>query len=229
MLAILILTMTFVSVNAQKRFTADGIAYQTTSDNTVKVTSGENKVPSGGTYTGDITIPSTVTSSGVTYSITSIEKNAFYNCTGLKSITLPSTIELIGEGAFSGCSGLTSVALPPELRSIENEVFESCSGLKSVTIPSKVQSIGVRAFSQCELLTTVEIPSSVEKIEQYAFTLTSLENIKIHATTPPSLFGEPFTEIDANISVYVPASAVDSYKNDADWKYFTNIVGMKTE
>ena len=49
-LTILFFSLSLTSVHAQKAFTADGIAFSITSDNTVKVTSGDTKIPSGGTY-----------------------------------------------------------------------------------------------------------------------------------------------------------------------------------
>jgi len=49
--------------------------------------------------------------------------------------------------------------------------------------------------------------------------------LELAATTPPKLDEEPFSGIDLSIPVYVPASAVNSYKNDGNWKMFTNIIG----
>ena len=42
-------------------------------------------------------------------SVTSIGNYAFYNCSGLTSVTIPDSVTSIGESAFRGCSGLTSV------------------------------------------------------------------------------------------------------------------------
>jgi hypothetical protein len=43
-------------------------------------------------------------------SVTRIGEKAFYNCTGLTSITIPMSVTFIGKGAFYGCSNLTSMA-----------------------------------------------------------------------------------------------------------------------
>ena len=52
--------------------------------------------------------------------------NAFYGCSGLTSLTIPSGVTSIGEWAFSGCSGLTSLTLPSGVTSIGNDAFRYC-------------------------------------------------------------------------------------------------------
>ncbi len=105
--------------------------------------------------TGDLTIPDSVTFGGTTYAVTSIGNEAFKNCIGLTSVTIPNSVTSIGSGAFSGCSGLTSVTIPNSVTSIGSGVFSGCSGLTSVTIPNSVTSIGADAFENCSGLTTV--------------------------------------------------------------------------
>ena len=74
---------------------------------------------------------------------------AFWGCSGLTSLTIPSGVTEIGDEAFSGCSGLTSLTLPSSVTSIDDGAFEGCSGLTSLTIPSSVTSIGDWAFHGC--------------------------------------------------------------------------------
>ena len=93
-----------------------------------------------------VTIPSTVTYDGTTYSVTSIGESAFYNCTDLTSVTIPNSVISIGNGAFSGCTGLTAITIPESVTSIGISAFSRCTGLTSVTIPNSVTSIGVSAF-----------------------------------------------------------------------------------
>ena len=81
-----------------------------------------------------------------------IGEYAFQGCSGLASVTLPSSVTYIGGYAFSGCSGLTSVTLPSSVTSIDGRAFSGCSGLTSVTISSSVTSIGRYAFEGCENL-----------------------------------------------------------------------------
>ena len=60
----------------------------------------------------------------------------------------------IGYAAFNGCSGLTSVTIPSSVTSIGEGAFFYCWGLTTVTIPSSVTSIGGEAFGECADLTS---------------------------------------------------------------------------
>ena len=125
--------------------------------------------PSSKAYTGSITIPSTVTYNSTTYSVTSIGSDAFYECTGLTSVTIPNSVTSIGGGAFGDCSGLTSVTIPNSVTKIGKGAFENCSGLTSVTIPNSVTNIGESTFQGCSGLTSVIIPNNVTSIGGDAF------------------------------------------------------------
>ena len=94
---------------------------------------------------------------------------AFYGCSGLTSLTIPSSVTEIGWYAFEDCSGLTSFTIPSGVTSIGWSVFEGCSGSTSLTIPSSVTEIGWHAFEDCSSLTSLTIPSSVTSIGSKAF------------------------------------------------------------
>ena len=101
--------------------------------------------------------------------VTSIGGSAFYDCSGLTSVTIGSSVTSIGDGAFSDCCGLTSVTIPNSVTSIGSSAFYYCSGLTSVTIGNSVTSIGKNAYNGCRSLISVTIPNSVTSIGDHAF------------------------------------------------------------
>ena len=61
--------------------------------------------------------------------VTSIGVYAFYDCTGLTSITIPNSVTSIKYMAFGGCTGLTSITIPNSVTSIGDCAFYGCTGL----------------------------------------------------------------------------------------------------
>ena len=54
-------------------------------------------------------IPASVEYNSVAYSVTSIGEDAFYDCDGLTSVTIPNSVTSIGAAAFYSCYGLTDL------------------------------------------------------------------------------------------------------------------------
>ena len=141
-------------------FSVDGIYYNYLDGkiNEVEVTyQGKYSDLYSNEYSGSVTIPSTVTYNGTTYSVTSIGVQAFLSCSSLTSITIPNSVTSIGTQAFRSCSGLTSITIPNSVTTIGTQAFRSCSGLTSITIPNSVTSIGEDAFISCSSLTSIVV------------------------------------------------------------------------
>ena len=158
-------------------------------------------------------------------SVTSIGDHAFYGCSGLTSFTIPSCVTSIGWGTFSGCSGLTSLSIPSSVTSIGESAFEGCSGLTSLTLPSSVTSIGWGTFFGCSGLTSLTLPSSVTSIGDQAFVNCSgLTSIYAYPEKLPELGTYVFWGCNAkNCMVYVPIGTYDDYES-SEFGYFENIV-----
>ena len=181
-------------------------------------------------YSGDIVVPEKVKGNdGVEYVVISLGYNCFYDCSGLTSITIPSSVTSLGDGCFfgcssltsieipssvtslggncfSGCSGLTSITLPSSVTSLGNFCFSGCRGLTSITIPSSVASLGYNCFSDCSGLTSITIPSSVTSLGDYCFEWCSgLTSITIPSSVT-SLGDHCFSFCTSLTSITIPSS-----------------------
>ena len=90
----------------QKVAIIDGLNYNLNDDNTAEITETTDKALT------DIVIPSFVTYQQKRYVVTSIGEYAFYKCSSLTSVVIPSTVTSIGIYAFYNCSSLTSIEIP---------------------------------------------------------------------------------------------------------------------
>ena len=90
-----------------------------------------------------------------------IEGNAFEYAKRLTEVTLPDSVEEIGDKAFLYCEGLTALPLGKGLKIIGGQAFGYCRSLTEVTIPDHVEELSYSVFSGCEKLETVTIGSGV--------------------------------------------------------------------
>ena len=157
-------------------------------------------------YKGNVIIPKNVTHEGVEYSVKKIADNAFFECSGLTSVTIPNSVSSIGDWAFYSCKELTSITIPNSVTSIGNNAFEGCSGLTSITIPNSVTSIGIQAFRECSSLTSVTISDNLTSIDAAAFSgCSGLTSITI-PNSVTSIGSYAFHYCSALTSVSIPNS-----------------------
>ena len=153
MLVVLMLMTTSSAMAQEPKFEViDGFRYLLDSG-----TKTATLVPkTDGKYSGDIIIPEKVKGNdGVEYIVASLVASCFKDCSGLTSITIPSSVASLGYSCFSYCSGLTSITIPSSVTSLGEDCFKDCSGLTSITIPSSVTSLGGDCFLGCLKLESV--------------------------------------------------------------------------
>lgn len=189
---------------AQASFeTIDGLSYLIYPDTktaTLTVTPGEK-------YSGDFVVPEKVKASdGVEYSVDALGDDAFKECGGLQSITIPSSVTSLGDSCFAYCSGLTSITIPSSVTSLGENCFGGCSGLTSITIPSSVTYLGYWCFWGCSGLTSITIPSSVTSLGGGCFyDCSGLTSIKIPSSVT-SLGYNCFSGCSSLKSITIPSS-----------------------
>ena len=174
---------------AAYNFEVDGIYYQVNGEDAI--VTYESLFSHA--YSGDVTIPETVTWNDTVRTVTAIGNNAFYGCTGLTGITIPGTITSIGSAAFYGCSKLDDICIPRSVTAIGSSAFSGTAwydnhpdGLvyaghviykykgvmpegTSVIINYGTFGIAGSAFGDCYGLTSVSIPNTVTHIGNSAF------------------------------------------------------------
>ena len=119
-------------------------------------------------------------------------------------MTLPSTIEEIGEDAFSGntsllwvnynvpdakggwlfsgCTSLERVTFGEQVRIITSQSLNKCSNLIKVTLPEGLEEIEFGAFYGCKSLKTILLPNTLKKIGKEALSNCPIESISIPAS-----------------------------------------------
>ena len=186
--------------------------------------------------------------------LTFLGEGVFCDCESLKTITLPTSLEVI-DGAFFG-SGLTSIYLPEKVYEAE---FNKCYFLTEILVDSDNQeycSINGILFSKdkegllhypwgraseeyiipegtldiraeefnCKNLKSIIFPSSLEYIHTKFRNCDNLMTIKCQALTPPVCDDYSFYSLKENTTIYVPVGTKELYVNANGWGKFSNIV-----
>lgn len=127
----------------------------------------------------DVVIPNSIDG----FVVTAISMYAFSGRSDLASITIPSTIQSIGEDAFLECEGLKKVYASsiedwckidfsyPDANPLSRgaDLYVDNKLVTDVTIPDGVKSIGKYAFCGYSSLKSISFPSSIRSIGESAF------------------------------------------------------------
>ena len=199
-------------------------------DKTCEVYRGENTAAIDGynnAQEGAVYVQVTVPASVQGYTVTRIGQHAFYGCTQVTGINLPSTIKEIGYQAFyrAGLRGGTFV-LPEGLNHLDDHAFES-SNVDNVILPSTLTAISNYAFKG-DPFNTFIIPNTVESIGTQAFNqqgITGVTVVTVFRSTPLPIDADCFTP-NSHSTLYVPAGSKAAYEQATGWNKFSNIVEL---
>ena len=238
LVVMMIMTTSSAMAQGAKYEVIDGLRYllETDTKTASLMASAKDK------YSGDIVVPEKIKSSdGVEYIVTSLGDNCFSWCSGLTSITIPSSVTSLGDNCFEACgltlitipssvtsfgdkcfscSGLTSITIPSSVSSLGTLCFYGCSGLTSITIPSSVSSLGYGCFKDCTCLTSIIIPSSITSLGDKCFEKCSaLETVYFKGKVPEMFSSE--THIPTTTNIKVPTEFLQDYKDafGPEYKY----------
>ena len=91
------------------------------------------------------------------------KSKAFEECVALTEVKLSEGLTVLGDSAFYGCTTLESVTVPSTIEEFHSEVFYGCTALRRVELKEGIKQMGYRAFGGCTALEEVTIPSTIEE------------------------------------------------------------------
>jgi hypothetical protein len=101
--------------------------------------------------------------------VSSLGYEVFYNCSNLKSLTIPNSVTLIDASACKQCINLSSITIPDSVTSIGENAFAYCEAATSITIPNSITIINYATFADCNTITSINIPKSITTIKKHGF------------------------------------------------------------
>ena len=116
-------------------------------------------------------------------SIKIIEDMCFSNCPQIIEITIPDSVEEIGEKVFENCMSLSKIHLSNNLRIIKEYCFHNCYSIEEIVIPNSVEEIENDCFRGCISLHNITLPTSLKVLDDGLFTSTNIKELYV----PPNV------------------------------------------
>ena len=169
----------------------------------------------------------------LTSTVAQIDSGVFIDCTALTRVNIPSV-----EYWLNVNNGADRVFYLTDINGQYLNVGLYISGelLEDVVIPDGVTAIGERVFTNYDRLKSITIPSSVTEIGTETFlNCSNLTAVRCKGTTPPTLGTNVFkytesthsngtTYYPLNLMIYVPSSAVETYRTHNSWKEYKSMI-----
>ncbi len=144
------------AIAAESGDCGDNLTWSLSNDGVLTVTGNgamDNWLVSGEPW---YSVRSDIKSIIISEGVTTVGNSAFYDCSYLGEVYLPSTLNSIGSNSFADCESLSAVILPSNLASIGANAFYA-SGIKAIEIPASVIKIGDNAFGWCDYLSSITV------------------------------------------------------------------------
>lgn len=187
-------------------------------------------IPEGVTSIHDYTFDgcSSLTEVTIPNSVTSMGSASFQNCKSLTTISIPNSVTEFGNDVFN-LSGLTSINIPSSINIIYYRVFANCSNLTSVSIPDNITSIWSEAFYGCSNLSSISIGKGIKEIGNNAFSgINKMEVFYSYAKDVPETSPNAFNSSNlSNATLYVPSSLLHRYEQAEPWNRFNKILPIE--
>lgn len=167
--------------------------------------------------------------------VTSIGKDAFFDCGLLQSITIPDSVISIGDKAFAGCTALENITIPNSVINIGNYVFAGCNSLQSINVSEgnshylscggvlfdKSKSVAVKFIAKRYIVTDV-IDWFGKDIK---FSDTTDYEVTVTVKVNPIAMKMWALKYSRHIRVIFPQSLVDKIKADIDFAKKNHVEG----
>ena len=150
---------------------------------------------------------------------TEIPAGALMGATALTKITLPNTLETIGEHAFNGCTALTGIYFIgtanqwSKISGLSNVMSEGRTLYINNSAPASVMISGITeikdyAFAYQTGIKTITIPASVTTIGEHAFIGCAIETATVPAEFIGYVKGTSLVTLTVNSGTEIPANAL---------------------
>ena len=252
--------------------------YRLSEGGTAVVTYENNSTDNYATLSGEVTVADKVNYKGMDYTVTGVGMYAFRYATGITKVNLPNTIKEIAAKAFFNCTNLEQINIPSYLDVLTDDVFkgtklyeenidgdgavyyddcllattkpltgdykvkegtrliatwaiDSYDGLTSLVLPEGLQCLCKEAINTLDNLKSISLPSTLSNIGGAIFNeCGSLTEIKCYSANPYGMSQfDCFNGLDkSKCTLYVPYKCQTAYAADALWGEFP-IIEMEPE
>ena len=131
-----------------------------------------------------IDCPVSATTITLPYTLEKVGQEIFKTCVSLTSIVIPNSVTEIGTSAFGLCTGLSSVTMSNNIEHIGDEAFRACGNLTSIDLSTNASTLqlGDNVFYACSNLRSVTLPESLVEVGSGCFERCGITSIEIPST-----------------------------------------------